>query len=76
MLGNCLSPLRFTERFQSDWQAAWRHATLGCERVCDTEAGEYYKAEAGFDNRQERQRYTVVDDASYLSPVSKYIDWK
>ncbi len=52
-------------------------ATLGYERVYDTETGEYYKAEVGFGDWYTGERYQVVDtDEAYLSPVSGTINWK
>ena len=52
-------------------------ATLGYERVLDTETGEYYMTDAGFDDAFDSSRYVVVyDDNAYLSPTSGWIDWK
>jgi len=52
-------------------------ATLGYERVYDTELDEYYKAESGFTDWYDGTRYVPVDnDEAYLSPVSGYINWK
>ncbi len=52
-------------------------ATLGYERVYDTELGEYYKAENGFSDWYDGERYVPDDsDEAYLSPVSGYINWK
>ncbi len=52
-------------------------ATLGYERVYDTEKNEYYRAETGFGDWYKGDRYKVVeDDGSYLQPISGYIDWK
>ena len=52
-------------------------ATLGYERVYDTETGEYYRAETGFGDWYDGTRYEVVDtDEAYLSPISGTIDWK
>ena len=52
-------------------------ATLGYERVYDTELGEYYKAENGFSDWYDGERYVPDDsDTAYLSPVSGYINWK
>ena len=52
-------------------------ATLGYERVYDTETNEYYRAEVGFGDWYSGNRYQVVDtDTAYLSPVSGTINWK
>ncbi|MBO5504190.1 MAG: hypothetical protein J5969_06895 [Lachnospiraceae bacterium] len=52
-------------------------ATLGYERVYDTETGEYLKAENGFTDWYDGRRYVAADsDTAYLSPVSGTIYWK
>ncbi len=52
-------------------------ATLGYERVYDTETGEYLKAENGFTDWYDGRRYVAADsDAAYLSPISGTIYWK
>ena len=52
-------------------------ATLGYERVQDTETGEYYRAENGFTDWYDGTRYRpATDNTAYLSPVSGYINWK
>ena len=52
-------------------------ATLGYERVQDTQTGEYYRAENGFTDWYRGSRYRpATDKAAYLSPVSGYINWK
>ena len=52
-------------------------ATLGYERVQDTETGEYYRAENGFTDWYDGTRYRPVsDNVAYLTPVSGYINWK
>ncbi|MBQ5973881.1 MAG: hypothetical protein IJL69_06725 [Oscillospiraceae bacterium] len=52
-------------------------ATLGYERVYDTETGEYYKAELGFGDWYGGTRYQTVDtDEAYLAPVTGYIEWR
>lgn len=52
-------------------------ATLGYERVQDTETGEYYRAENGFTDWYRGTRYRPAgENAAYLSPVSGYINWK
>lgn len=52
-------------------------ATLGYERVQDTETGEYYRAENGFTDWYDGKRYRRAEEkAAYLSPVSGYINWK
>ena len=52
-------------------------ATLGYERVQDTQTGEYYRAENGFTDWYNGTRYRpATDNKAYLSPVSGYINWK
>ena len=52
-------------------------ATLGYERVQDTETGEYYRAENGFTDWYKGSRYRpATDKTAYTSPVSGYINWK
>ena len=52
-------------------------ATLGYERVQDTQTGEYYRAENGFTDWYDGTRYRPAPEkAAYLSPVSGYINWK
>lgn len=52
-------------------------ATLGYERVLDKETGKYYRAETGFGDGNQDERYVVVtDDAAYLTPFSGWIEWK
>ena len=52
-------------------------ATLGYERVQDTETGEYYRAENGFTDWYKGTRYRAASEkAAYLTPVSGYINWK
>ena len=50
-------------------------ATLGYERICDTETGEIYKAENGWSDGYHGDRYQLVsEDSMYLEPISGYID--
>ncbi len=52
-------------------------ATLGYERVQDTQTGEYYRAENGFSDWYHGSRYRpVTGNSDYLHPVSGYINWK
>lgn len=52
-------------------------ATLGYERVQDTQTGEYYRAENGFTDWYHGTRYRPAPEkAAYLTPVSGYINWK
>ena len=52
-------------------------ATLGYERVQDTETGEFYRAENGFTDWYKGTRYRpATSNAAYLTPVSGYINWK
>ena len=50
-------------------------ATLGYERVYDTETGEIYKATNGFSDVYDGKRYEpVTDDNMYAEPISGYIE--
>lgn len=50
-------------------------ATLGYERVYDTETGEIYKATNGFTDVYDGKRYQpVTDDSMYTQPISGYIE--
>ena len=50
-------------------------ATLGYERVYDTETGEIYKATNGFTDVYDGKRYKpVTDDNMYAEPISGYIE--
>ena len=49
-------------------------ATLGYERVYDTETNEIYKAYNGFNDDYEGQRYKSVTDEMYTQKTSGYID--
>lgn len=50
-------------------------ATLGYERVYDTETGEIYKATNGFTDVYDGKRYkAVTDDNMYAEPISGYIE--
>lgn len=52
-------------------------ATLGYERVLDVETGLYYKAEVGFGDMYDNDRYILADDdTAYLTPSSGWIQWK
>ncbi len=52
-------------------------ATLGYERVYDTQTGSYYRADNGFGDYYTGSRYkTVTSSKAYLAPVSGYITWK
>ncbi len=49
-------------------------ATLGYERVYDTETGEIYKAYNGFTDEYKGNRYKSITDDMYTSAVSGYIE--
>ena len=50
-------------------------ATLGYERVYDTETGDIYKAANGFSDAYNGARYQpVTDDNMYAEPISGYIE--
>ena len=48
-------------------------ATLGYERVYDTETNEIYKAYNGFTDEYDGERYKPVTDDMYLQKTSGYI---
>ena len=49
-------------------------ATLGYERVYDTETNEIYKAYNGFNDEYDGERYKPVTDDMYLQKTSGYIE--
>ena len=49
-------------------------ATLGYERVYDTETGEIYKAYNGFSDDYKGNRYQSVTDDMYTQSISGYIE--
>ena len=49
-------------------------ATLGYERVYDTQTNEVYRAYNGFTDNYKGDRYQVVTDNMYTSPISGYIE--
>ena len=49
-------------------------ATLGYERVYDTETNEIYKAYNGFTDDYTGSKYQAVTDDMYSSPISGYIE--
>lgn len=50
-------------------------ATMGYERVIDTDTGDIYKAYLGFSDNNSNDRYQlVVDDSIYLLPTTGYIE--
>ena len=49
-------------------------ATLGYERVYDTETGEVYKAYNGFTDDYSGKRYQPITDDMYTAPISGYIE--
>ena len=49
-------------------------ATLGYERVYDTETGEVYKAYNGFTDDYSGSRYQAITDDMYTSSISGYIE--
>lgn len=71
--------------FMSSWESRNRSqdimsqkqsdATLGYERVYDTETNEIYKATNGFTDVYDGKRYKpVTDDNMYAEPISGYIE--
>ena len=49
-------------------------ATLGYERVYDTETGNVYRAYSGFTDDYDGERYQIVTDDMYTSAISGYIE--
>ena len=49
-------------------------ATLGYERVYDTETGDVYRAYNGFTDNYQGSRYQTVTDDMYTSTISGYIE--
>lgn len=49
-------------------------ATLGCERVYDTETGDVYKAYNGFTDAYGGDRYRSATDDMYTAAISGYIE--
>lgn len=51
-------------------------ATLGYERVMDTETGEIYKAENGFTDWYDGEKYKTITDEQYAEGVKGKLVWK
>ena len=51
-------------------------ATLGYERVYDTEKNTIYRAPLDFFDNYSGDRYKAVTDNQYLLPIDGYIEWK
>ena len=49
-------------------------ATLGYERVYDTETGDIYKAPNGFNDNNHFERYKPITDDMYCLPIEGYIE--
>ena len=49
-------------------------ATLGYERVYDTETGDIYKAENGFTDGYDGDRFEPITDDMYAEAISGYIE--
>ena len=49
-------------------------ATLGYERVYDTDTGEIYKAYNGFTDDYQGNRYQSITDDMYTKPTDGYIE--
>ena len=49
-------------------------ATMGYERVYDTETGDIYKADVGFTDDYHGDRYELITDDMYTLPTSGYIE--
>ena len=48
-------------------------ATLGYERIQDTQTGEIIKIDNGFMDHYDGTRYTTITDAQYADPVDKVV---
>ena len=51
-------------------------ATLGYERIVDTETGEIYKIDNGFTDWYDGSRYKAIGDDQYTDSVEAVIHWK
>ena len=51
-------------------------ATLGYERIVDTETGEIYKIDNGFTDWYSGSRYKAISDDQYTDSVEAVIHWK
>ena len=51
-------------------------ATLGYERIVDTETGEIYKIDNGFTDWYDGSRYKAISDDQYTDSVEAVIHWK
>ena len=51
-------------------------ATMGYERIQDTQTGEIIKIDNGFIGNYDGTRYTPVTDAQYAEPVDKVVHIK
>jgi len=49
-------------------------ATLGYERVVDTETGDIYKAYNGFTDDYTGNRYQPIEDSQYTESIAGYIE--
>ena len=51
-------------------------ATMGYERIKDTQTGEIIKIDNGFMDHYDGTRYTTISDAQYADPVDKVVHIK
>ena len=51
-------------------------ATMGYERIKDTQTGEIIKIDNGFMDHYDGTRYTAITDAQYADPVDKVVHIK
>ena len=51
-------------------------ATMGFERVMDTETGEIYQTDSGFTDWYDGERYTAITDEQYTEAVVGRFSWK
>ena len=51
-------------------------ATLGLERVMDTQTGEIYQTDNGFTDWYDGERYKAITDEQYTEPVKGTFPWK
>ncbi len=74
-MDNMMSSWESRNKSQDIMSQKQSDATLGYERVYDTETNEVYKATNGFTDVYDGKRYKpVTDDNMYTEPVSGYIE--
>lgn len=74
-MGRSLATLDYTSEFTSVAMSQ-SDATMGFERVVDTETGEIYQTDSGFTDWYGGQRYKAVTDDQYTEAVVGRFSWK